>query len=187
MGWQYQLPVPSKHKRSTYTEKDIPFWKCACSLYLLKQHLVSVTSALFLLSSAEKRKCLEPVLWRSWTMGWLDPREQITAISLWTSWACEPSFHFSWKPPRRWRKQVLQRRSMKVSHKLEQGNSKQSFFTKSAISYRTCHPVLICYSLVTFWAKQGKPWWDTLLHYFSVIYCQEQVKCYNKQIKVITL
>lgn len=83
---------------------------------VLKQNKVSLTSGLFPVFAAEKRKCPGPALWRSWTMGWLDQREQITAISLWTSWACGPSFLFSWKPPRRWRKLVLQRKNMKVSH-----------------------------------------------------------------------
>lgn len=116
-------------------------WKYACSLYLLNQHLIHPTQASFPVSAAEKRKCLAPVPWRSWTMAWLDQREQITAISLWTSWACEPSSHFSWKPPRRWRKLVLQRRSMKVSDKLENINSRWDLFTKAAISCTLFWPV----------------------------------------------
>lgn len=85
------------------------------TLYYFKACFKTFTDFVFDVSSAEKRSCLEPVLWRSWTMLWLVQREQITAISLWMFWAYGPSSHFLWKPQRRWRKLVLQRKSMKVS------------------------------------------------------------------------
>lgn len=113
------------------------WWWCTKAKY-------SIFDCLFPVSAAERRKCPEPALWRSWTMGWSAQREQITAISLWTSWACGPSFLFSWKPPRRWRKLVLQRKNMKVSHSEVQSNFRQDM---EYIHATLCWPVKAVWSV----------------------------------------
>lgn len=121
--------------------------KSACSLYSL--YLLNNNSD-FIVSTAERRKCLGPALWRSWTTAWLDQREQITVISLWTSWACGPSSHCSWKPPKRWRKLELRRRSMKVSQQQQ----------TPCLCDGCNHSVLTWFSNGTCRAKQWKQWCD---------------------------